>query len=192
MNRLQKEERAMETLWQDLVNTDWHDYRGTGRDEDRLLRPGWIGQLLEHWGMQQVHEPVTEETIAAFQQLRTLLQQIIQALFKNSSPRESDITALNTYFEQAPSRLLLIRKGQHLVQEQVPYEQNWSWVLSKVAASFASILVEYDPSRIKQCENPDCCWVYYDESSSKSRRWCEESCANIMRVRRFRERHRQS
>ncbi|TMC65135.1 MAG: CGNR zinc finger domain-containing protein [Chloroflexota bacterium] len=42
------------------------------------------------------------------------------------------------------------------------------------------------------CENPDCRWVYYDESANQNRRWCEDSCANLMRVRRFRARHQGS
>ncbi len=181
----------MEMLWQDLVNTDWHDYRGTGRDEDLLLRPGWVEQLLERWGMQK-REPVTGETIIALQQLRLLLQQMIQSIFENRLPDENAVAALNIYFEQAPSRLLLTREGEHVALEEVPYQWNWFWVSRRIAASFASILVEHDPLRIKQCENPACHWIYYDESSTKSRRWCEESCANIMRVRRFRERQRQS
>lgn len=179
----------METLWQDLVNTDWHDYRGTERDEDLLERPGEMEQLLERWGIEGM-EPATEETLLALRHLRMLLQHMIQALLEKHLPDERDIAMLNTYFEQAPSRLLLTHKGQHAVLEQVPYQHNWSWVFSKIAASFAEILVDHDPFRIKQCENPDCRWTYYDESNNGSRRWCEDSCANIMRVRRFRARQR--
>ncbi len=37
-----------------------------------------------------------------------------------------------------------------------------------------------------------CCgWVFYDRSKNRSRKWCEQAtCANLMKVRRFRQRHR--
>jgi predicted RNA-binding Zn ribbon-like protein len=41
-------------------------------------------------------------------------------------------------------------------------------------------------------ENDDCRWVFYDESKSQSLRWCASVCSNLIRVRRFRERHRAS
>jgi predicted RNA-binding Zn ribbon-like protein len=179
----------METLWMDLVNTDWHDNLGTGQDEDRLLRPGWIEYLLECWEIEGM-EPAAEETVIALQQLRVLIRRMIQAFLENRQPEERDIAALNAYFEHAPSRLLLTRQEDHLMLAQIPYQRDWPWILSRIAASFASVLVEHDPLRIKQCENPSCRYIYYDKSSNKSRRWCDESCANVMRVRRFRLRHR--
>ena len=34
----------MDPLWAELVNSDWHDYLGQGRDEDRpvLYRIRWL------------------------------------------------------------------------------------------------------------------------------------------------------
>jgi predicted RNA-binding Zn ribbon-like protein len=179
---------AMNTFWQDLVNTDWHDHRGTGQDENRLRKPGWIEHLLTQWDFQGIVIP-TEEAIIALQQLRALLQHMIQALLQQQQLPEEDIAALNVYLAHAILQPHLTKEDGCYKIEQVPYERNWSWVLGQIAASFATILADYDVTRIKQCENPHCRWIYYDESNNKTRRWCEESCANIMRVRRFRERH---
>jgi predicted RNA-binding Zn ribbon-like protein len=71
----------------------------------------------------------------------------------------------------------------------VPLRNDWQWVLGEVATSFAILLTQHDPSRIKQCENPDCRWIYYDESANQTRRWCEDTCANLMRVRKYRAHH---
>jgi predicted RNA-binding Zn ribbon-like protein len=39
---------------------------------------------------------------------------------------------------------------------------------------------------------PGCGWVFYDRSKNRSRRWCEQAtCANLMKVRRFHQKHRQ-
>lgn len=67
-------------------------------------------------------------------------------------------------------------------------------VLSDIAASFAEVLVEGDPSRIKICEDPDCKWVFYDHSRNRTRRWCEgaSACGNLLKVRRFRERKKKA
>ena len=175
----------------DLVNSDWHDYRGTGKDEDRLLKHGWLEQLLVRWGLGVAGAP-DEDTIAAFQSLRSLMQHIVQAFLRKQAPTEQDIAALNTYLDAAPSKLHLVRAEGSYQLQQLPLQNDWHRVLGEVAASFANLLAHYDPSRLKQCENPDCRWVYYDESGNQRRRWCEESCANLMRVRRFRARQRAS
>jgi predicted RNA-binding Zn ribbon-like protein len=75
--------------------------------------------------------------------------------------------------------------------QHVALNNDWDWIFRKIAASFATSLVEHEYTHIKQCENPDCRWFYYDESWNQSRRWCEDSCANLIRVRRFRARRRE-
>jgi predicted RNA-binding Zn ribbon-like protein len=178
----------MDTLWQDLLHTDWHDYRVMGRDEDLLLKPGYLEGLLERWEMKI--EGVTQEQIADLQTLRALLQRLATAYIVQRQPASEDFDALDRYLEQAPSHLQLTRTAEGFDLEHVPYQQNWAWIMGQIATSFATLLADYDPSRIKQCSNPACRWIYYDESNSRSRRWCDDDCANIMRVRRFRERRR--
>jgi len=181
----------MNALCLDVLNSDWHDYRGTGKDEDLLLNPGWVEQLVARWGLPVVDSP-DANSILALQTLRSLMQRMVLAFFQQQAPAEQDIAALNTYLDAAPSKMHLVRAGEHYQLQQVPLNNDWHWVLGEVAASFATLLVQHDPSRIKQCENPDCRWVYYDESWNRSRRWCQDPCANLMRVRRFRARHRES
>lgn len=43
--------------------------------------------------------------------------------------------------------------------------------------------------RLKLCDNPQCRWLFIDQSKNRSRQWCESaSCGNRQRVRRFRRR----
>ncbi|MDQ6660902.1 MAG: CGNR zinc finger domain-containing protein [Chloroflexota bacterium] len=180
----------MDALCLDILNSDWHDYRGTGKDEDRLLKPGWLEQLVARWDLSVAHPP-DANIIAALQKLRFLMQRMVQTFLQEKVPSEKDIAALNTYLDAAPSRKHLVREDEHYHLQQVPLNNDWQWVMGEVAASFATLLAHHDTSRIKQCENPNCRWVYYDESWNQSRRWCEEPCANLMRVRRFRARSRE-
>ena len=171
----------------DVLHSDWHDYKGTGKDEDRLLKLEWWEQLTVHWKF-PIEGPPDAATIIAFQSLRTLMQRVIQTLHEQQVLLEQDIVLLNSYLDDAPSKLELIKVEDQFQLRQVPLTTGWKRVLNEVAISFATLLSNYDLSRIKQCENPDCRWVYYDESANQTRRWCEEGCANLMRVRRFRAR----
>ncbi len=177
----------MDMLCLDVLHSDWHDYRGVGKDEDRLLSSEWWKQLIARWNL-PVEGPPDTSTIAAFHELRTLMQHGVQAVLRQQFPSEQDIVMLNSYLDKVPSKLKLISRGEDFQLQQVSLVTGWESVLGEVVISFATLLAHHNTSRIKQCENPDCRWVYYDESANQSRRWCEDSCANLMRVRRFRAR----
>ena len=177
----------MDMLCLDVLHSDWHDYRGTAKDEDRLLSTEWWKQLIARWNFSVEGLP-DASTIATFHELRALMQRVVQALLQEHVSTEQDITLLNSYLDRAPSKLELITSRKNFELQQVSLTGGWEYVLGEVAISFATLLAQYDSSRIKQCENPDCRWIYYDESANQTRRWCEDSCANLMRVRRFRTR----
>lgn len=99
---------------------------------------------------------------------------------------------ISLFIGTASFKLHFVRIGERYQALQVPLHNDWHWFSGEVAASFAALLAHHDPSRINQCENPDCRRVYYDESANQNRRWCEDSCANLMRVRRFRARRQGS
>lgn len=185
-----RELQKMDALYLDILHSDWHDYRGSGLDEDRLLKPGWLEQVLARWGL-SISDPPLASDITEMHELRTLMEHIVQSLIQRQTPEEMDLAALNAYLEAAPARPQLIRgrDNEHYQLLQLPLRSDWSWVLGKVAVSFAELLAQHDTTRIKQCDNPDCRWIYYDESANQTRRWCEDSCANLMRVRKHRTKH---
>lgn len=175
----------MDALCLDILHSDWHDYRGNGSDEDRLLQPAWLEHVLARWGLHMESSP-HKHNIAEMQALRALMESIIQSFLARQEPEEADLAALNAYLEAAPAYLLLANGYKKYQLQQLPLHNDWPWVLGQVAISFAELLAQHDTARIKQCENPDCRWIYYDESANQTRRWCEDSCANLMRVRKHR------
>ena len=55
------------------------------------------------------------------------------------------------------------------------------------AAITAAINIEIDPSRLRVCAAPDCGQVFWDETRSRTRTWCDSrTCGNRVRVRRHR------
>jgi predicted RNA-binding Zn ribbon-like protein len=180
----------MDAVSLDFLNSDWSDYRGSGRKEDRLTQTGWIEQFLARWNM-QVALPPDEGSLRELGALRALLRRIVVTISSGEQPGAEDIADLNIYLKDAPLYRRLEPGGEGYQMQQEPLSRDWHWVQGEIAASFAELLTLDDPSRIKKCENGDCNWIYYDESRNHSRRWCDEGCASLIKVRRFRQRHHQ-
>ncbi len=184
----------MDEPWIDLLNSDWHDFRGQGPAEDRLENPQWVRGFLAQW---RLPRPVVaaKATRIGLGELRSLLKRLVLTIAEGQCLRTDDLERLNAYLaagtfhcrlEQTPDA----DRVYHLRIESV--QDNLETTLAHIARSFAEVLVEGDPARIKLCENPDCRWVFYDRSRSRTRRWCEgaSGCGNLLKVRRFRERQK--
>ncbi|MHB9144612.1 MAG: CGNR zinc finger domain-containing protein [Symbiobacteriia bacterium] len=180
----------MEFAFLDLLNSDWHDYRGSGQVEDRLERPGFVEDFLQTWGLPRPTRvgPTEREMLRS---LRTLLRRMVDALAAGSQLAPRDIAEFNRLLAAAPEAPRLAKVGDGYELRRIPLQTGWESVVAAIAAPFAQVLAEFDPQRLKICENPDCGWVFYDESRSRTRRWCEDgTCGNLMKVRRFRARAR--
>jgi predicted RNA-binding Zn ribbon-like protein len=63
--------------------------------------------------------------------------------------------------------------------------------LERLAADLAVAEATGALQRLKSCSAPDCQFVYYDHSRSRTSRWCStEVCGNRMKTRRYRHRQR--
>jgi predicted RNA-binding Zn ribbon-like protein len=61
--------------------------------------------------------------------------------------------------------------------------------LERLAADLATAAATGALARLKICGAPDCQFVYYDRSRSRTSRWCStEVCGNRMKTRRYRVR----
>ena len=175
----------------DLLNSDWHDYRGSGQTEDRLDSPEWVSDFQRQWGFATARPPGAADLREA-KALRSLLRRMVDDLVAGDEPAAKDLRQLNEVLAASPLEQRLERSGDGYLIQQVPAKRSWDWVLAAIAASFATVLAYEDRWRLKVCDNPDCGWVFYDDSRNRSRRWCEDAtCGNLMKVRRFRERARQ-
>lgn len=92
-------------IWLDLLNSDWHDYLGSGRSEDRLEDPAWLREYLGRHGIDAGGIP-RDRLVASFRDLRTLMRRIADAYVRRAKVQSSDWNALNQYFSRVP----LIRK----------------------------------------------------------------------------------
>lgn len=180
----------MDSVWMDLLNSDWHDYRGSGRSEDRLESPDWLRGFLTRWEGAFRKIPIREIRLA-LRELRSLIQQMVNSVVAGHPISENDMESLNSILAAAPVVRHLVKDQNKCLLTLVPTVRNLDSVLAEIALSFAETIAHGDPARIKICENSDCRWVFYDRSRNRTRIWCEDSaCGNLMKVRRFRARQK--
>src|SRR5947209_10793277 len=178
----------MDTICLDFINSEFRDFRGRWVRDD-LQQPGWLEQFLVKWGL-QVDRPPDAATLTTLVALRTLLRSMIESLVEGQIA-DYDQASLNAVLLKMPlSRRLAKDTGGYRL-EMVPLKKDWDWVQAEVCASFAHLLAYRDPRRLKICANPNCRWVFYDESKSRTRLYCSpDKCANLLKARRFRVRHK--
>lgn len=182
----------MDPLWARLLNSDWHDHLGSGRREDRLGNDVWLAGFLAAtgWARQELPDGEGRERL---RRLRAVLRRGVDSLLAGGPVPGEVVDELNRTLAAAPLvRRLGCREGSWSLDE-VTAGEPLDALLAAIASSFATVLAEGDPGRIKVCANPDCRWVIYDESRNRTRRWCDaKECGNLMKVRSFRARRRAS
>lgn len=179
----------MEPLWAQLLNSDWHDHRGSGAREDRIGNDAWLRAFLEDVGWTQPRLPDEPER-EALRLLRNQLGRIIGAYRVDGRLALEDVHAINQLLKTAP---VIRRMDERGTLTLVPTDGSIQQVLAEIVASFAAMLARAEHTRVKVCANPDCGWVIYDESRNQTRRWCSAAeCGNLIKVRRHRSRRREA
>jgi predicted RNA-binding Zn ribbon-like protein len=176
-------------IWIDLLNSDWHDHRGTGAREDRLEDSRWLRNYIEHWGLDLRDVPRYRISLS-FRELREILRRAVDRIVAQEKipPKEWDV--ISAYLERVPFLRKVQVIGSKAEIAEVPVGDKLDVALAAIARSFVETISQEDLSRLKICKNKDCLWVFMDASRNRSRRWCEDTCGNLMKVRRYRDRHK--
>lgn len=68
----------------------------------------------------------------------------------------------------------------------VSREESLDWLLAAIARSGAELIAAGPPEKLRQCGNPRCQMLFYDESRTHRRRWCSMAlCGNRSKVAAF-------
>ena len=178
----------MDTICLDFINSEFRDFRGRWVRDD-LQQPGWLEHFLVKWGLQVDHPP-DAATLITLVVLRTFLRSLTEALVEGQIA-DHDLAALNAVLLKMPLNRRLVKDSEGYRLDMVPLKKDWDWVQAEIAASFAHVLADHDPKRLKICANTHCRGVFYDESKSRTKLYCTpEKCANLLKARRFRARHK--
>jgi predicted RNA-binding Zn ribbon-like protein len=113
--------------------------------------------------------------------LRETLFGCFAATSAGRSPSDEDMAVLNAALAIAPPRQRLRRGGWEV---EIP-EPSAIALLAPTLWSAADLLVGTRLQRVRQCRNPDCGWLFLDDSKSGNRRWCSMSaCGNRAKAHR--------
>lgn len=176
----------MDTLWTDFINSDWHDFREKGKHEDRLVLTSWQQRFVEDWKL-TASVPATTSELQSLHSLRKLLHDYAIALANGSSVDQMDWNQLNKIMAQVPVIRQWNDKDGSRQLIYVPLTGDWNSVMADIVSDFVHTVLDQDIHRIRICDNPDCRWVFYDDTRSRTKRYCEDkTCGNLMKVRRFR------
>jgi predicted RNA-binding Zn ribbon-like protein len=178
----------MALLWADFLNSEERDYLGRGPPRDHLDDPAWVERVLGGLGARPA-DLRTPKARRALKALRSLLERLVRSLAEGRPPASDDLEDLNRSLGRSVRPRLVRGEGAFRLR-LVPAAGGLGAVLFAVAASFAEFLEKGDPARLRLCDNPDCRWVFYDTTRSRTRRWCGGRCGSLMKVREFRRRRR--
>jgi predicted RNA-binding Zn ribbon-like protein len=172
----------------DFVNSRFADYRGSGAEFDRLDIAEWRHWFLARWNFQAPIR-VTAETIDQLKQVRSLLRELLSSPGRVS---EQNIRRLNRRLAGSPSKwhiesLPAKRSQARLAIELRPMDPGWDSVIACLIVSFGRLATSDGLARVRRCGNPDCTFLFFDDSPNGTRRWCEAAnCGNLVNARRFR------
>lgn len=115
-------------------------------------------------------------------ELREALYRIFFAVIANRRPDTKDVALLN---RSLAAQKLAFNGAEASFTADDP--------LDVIARTAAELLTSPDISRVRACGGESCGWLFLDTSRNRSRQWCDMAdCGNVAKVRRFRDRQRES
>jgi predicted RNA-binding Zn ribbon-like protein len=114
-------------------------------------------------------------------ELRETIFRCFAATASGCAPDQADLAALNAALAEAPPRRQ-VRRGGWDVGAPAP---SLGALLAPVLWSAADLLAGAQLGRVRQCANPECGYLFLDNSKSGNRRWCSMSaCGNRAKAHR--------
>jgi predicted RNA-binding Zn ribbon-like protein len=124
------------------------------------------------------HTAIFQDAIA----LRETIHRCFAATASGGAHPAAELAALNAALEQAPARRR-VQAGGWDVGMPGP---SAAALLAPALWSAADLLVGAQLGRVRQCANPQCGWLFLDNSKSANRRWCSMSaCGNRAKAHRY-------
>lgn len=121
--------------------------------------------------------------------IRETMYRILSAVAAGGGPDDADIEEFNLALAEVPRRRLC-RDGECCRWDWPAAETDLARVIWPVVQSAAELLTSPEVSRVRECDAPDCSWLFFDSGRGRRRRWCDMStCGNRAKARRYYERH---
>jgi len=118
-------------------------------------------------------------------ELREAIFQAFSAVAEGAPVASADLALLRSALAEAPVRARLDAARGAYAWRTPPLQPEASDLLAPVLWSVGDLLLRSEERRVRRCANPDCLWLFIDESRMGTRRWCDmTSCGNRAKARR--------
>lgn len=119
------------------------------------------------------------------------LRESLYRLFKSSiegwQPEPEDVEKLNLELSLARKYQKLSAAKSGFVFEWIDRADALDSTLWRISEAATELLVNGDLTRLENCGNDVCNWLFLDTSRNRRRHWCDmKDCGNLAKVRRFR------
>jgi len=119
--------------------------------------------------------------------LREAVHRIFKAHADGTTPGEADLGHLNDELTDALSHMALTQEGHdYTLRFRGAPQEKLIWA---IAYSAMQLLTGGQLTRVKECADPRCGWLFLDTSRNGTRRWCSmRDCGNRNKARRHHQR----
>jgi predicted RNA-binding Zn ribbon-like protein len=126
-------------------------------------------------------------------EMRETIYRVFDATARAKAPAASDLQALNEQLAAAPARSTLKRERTGFAWTIDLRGSSALGQLAPVLWSAGDLLTGGRLDRVRRCANPECGWLFLDDSRAGKRRWCSmTSCGNRAKARRHYHKSKQS
>eukprot|EP01034_Spumella_vulgaris_P002330 gene2330-3033_t len=161
----------------EFANTRY--WRGQETPTETLKEPSDLSAWLK------APKPPIQKEFEQALALRETIHRLFDAVARGKTPAGRDFEELNAALANAPARTALKRE-----------KDGYDWyldlrtgtalaLLAPVLWSAGDLLASAKLAKVRRCANPECLYLFLDESRAGKRRWCTmSSCGNRAKAKR--------
>jgi len=180
---------ARPDLCLEFANTQY--WRGQASPTETLKAPEDLAAWLSG-NVSKEARPLARRDFEQAIEARETIYRVFDATTRGKPPAAPDLDALNALLAAAPARSSLRRERSGFAWD---IEMRGSTALAQLAPilwSAGDLLTGGRLDKVKRCANPECGWLFFDDSRAGKRRWCSmQACGNRAKARRHYHRSRE-
>jgi predicted RNA-binding Zn ribbon-like protein len=175
----------------EFVNTRY--WRGQDAPTETLNAPEDLAAwTLANEGLKPARPPARREFERAIE-LRELVHRLFDAHAQAKTPAPRDVESLNAALAEAPARTTLRRERGGYAWDIDVRSGTALALLAPVLWTAGDLLTGPRLDRVRRCANPECNYLFLDDSRAGKRRWCSmQSCGNRAKARRHYHKSREA
>jgi predicted RNA-binding Zn ribbon-like protein len=169
----------------DFANTRY--WRGQDTPTETLNTPA----DLAAWT--RAPKPPSQKEFERALELRETLHRLFDAVAQGKAPAARDFEGLNAALAAAPARQTLKRGSEAFDWELDMRSGTALALLAPILWSAGDLLASASLGKVRRCANPECLYLFLDDSRAGKRRWCTmSSCGNRAKARRHYHKSKQA